>query len=629
MELLYIWIEDYKNIHRQGFNFSPKYRFEFTPTTNEQNEVTGGELTCKETDFPDNFFGKGISNVTAIVGENGSGKSTLLEFIKKIFFNSVFEKSDKIITIFKSNLENEKYKIYGYNTFLEKIDFKSIENNSEICRMEKKESDTLKSGFNIPFAKSDVIINSLNPPVIYFSNIFDGTDEKYLGDSPEEDRDISISSNFLLWKEGLAKYKSQEILRQLNFIQNAHKLNFSNNIKIPQYLTIYLDEENSFNSCINKFEQHKELVKILKNYNEILSKSIFFEETLIKVLLYNFIGGFKSSGDYWITKLITILNRHYNSMVIGDKEETLYSIAKEIATPDTNTSYLDLPVLFRENIVNGVFTQTKRFISRSSPLVIDINKYSEVIKELISKYITSINLVPYINFEWQELSSGEKNLLNLYARFYSIKDTKDKLNEIIILIDEGELGLHPQWQKEYLKNLIDVLPEIFEGKQIQIILTSHSPFLVSDLPKENIIFLAKGENGKCVVKDSLNEMKQTFGANIHTLLTDSFFLHDKGLMGKFAESKINDVIDWLNKGSNENIAKLAKEQEGTATQAEKELKLVEWFIKQIGEPIIRNQLQKMLDSRRLAKVETHDEQIAKLEATVQILQNEINKLKQQ
>ncbi len=27
MELLYLWIEDYKNIKQQGFNFSPLYDF--------------------------------------------------------------------------------------------------------------------------------------------------------------------------------------------------------------------------------------------------------------------------------------------------------------------------------------------------------------------------------------------------------------------------------------------------------------------------------------------------------------------------------------------------------------------------------------------------------------------------
>lgn len=75
MELLYIWIDSYKNIHRQGFNFSPKYRFDFVPTTFEKDEVLGGNLTCTENkDFPDNFFDKGISNVTAIVGEMGVGK---------------------------------------------------------------------------------------------------------------------------------------------------------------------------------------------------------------------------------------------------------------------------------------------------------------------------------------------------------------------------------------------------------------------------------------------------------------------------------------------------------------------------------------------------------------------------
>lgn len=31
MELVYLWIEDYKNIQKQGFNFSPNFHVEFTP----------------------------------------------------------------------------------------------------------------------------------------------------------------------------------------------------------------------------------------------------------------------------------------------------------------------------------------------------------------------------------------------------------------------------------------------------------------------------------------------------------------------------------------------------------------------------------------------------------------------
>jgi len=76
MELVYLWIEDYKNIKKQGFNFSPKFDFQYDGR--EKN------LTIKPQKyvniFPDNF------NVTVIVGENGSAKSALLEYMVKNFY---------------------------------------------------------------------------------------------------------------------------------------------------------------------------------------------------------------------------------------------------------------------------------------------------------------------------------------------------------------------------------------------------------------------------------------------------------------------------------------------------------------------------------------------------------------
>lgn len=72
MELVYLWVEKYKNIENQGFNFSPRF------TCNYEN----GTLTInKKEPEPINIFPSNI-NVTAIVGENGSGKSTILELLK-------------------------------------------------------------------------------------------------------------------------------------------------------------------------------------------------------------------------------------------------------------------------------------------------------------------------------------------------------------------------------------------------------------------------------------------------------------------------------------------------------------------------------------------------------------------
>lgn len=99
MELVYLWVEEYKNIHKQGFNFSPRFRCEYDEET-EKLEIIDKEETGEF--YPKNFFGDNI-NITAIVGENGSGKSSLVfDFImnRKGFF--IIKKDDELIV----NLKN-------------------------------------------------------------------------------------------------------------------------------------------------------------------------------------------------------------------------------------------------------------------------------------------------------------------------------------------------------------------------------------------------------------------------------------------------------------------------------------------------------------------------------------------
>ena len=162
---------------------------------------------------------------------------------------------------------------------------------------------------------------------------------------------------------------------------------------------------------------------------------------------------------------------------------------------------------------------------------------------------------------------------------------------INILLDEIDLGLHPQWQKKFLNLILNIFKNY--SIKLNIILTSHSTFILSDLPKENIIFLEKGKQVY-----PFEDGKQTFGANIHTLLSHGFFMKE-GLMGEFAKEKIQSIINYY-----EEIKELTKEENKKQRDKEKaiyekEYKTKFWQIQSIiGDDylkqIIKNHLIKMV-----------------------------------
>lgn len=86
---MYVWIEEYGLIENQGFNFSREYEFSYDTNTNKLSK------NPRNSPLPNDFFGKKITNITAIIGQNGSGKTTLLEFISN---QNILKHQEKKIT---------------------------------------------------------------------------------------------------------------------------------------------------------------------------------------------------------------------------------------------------------------------------------------------------------------------------------------------------------------------------------------------------------------------------------------------------------------------------------------------------------------------------------------------------
>ncbi|MDP2503693.1 AAA family ATPase [Vibrio splendidus] len=59
----------------------------------------------------------------------------------------------------------------------------------------------------------------------------------------------------------------------------------------------------------------------------------------------------------------------------------------------------------------------------------------------------------------------------------------------MILIDEVDLHLHPEWQRDFLPKLVDTFPKI------QFVVTTHSPFIIQSLSKGKLVDLDEEEPG--------------------------------------------------------------------------------------------------------------------------------------
>lgn len=153
---------------------------------------------------------------------------------------------------------------------------------------------------------------------------------------------------------------------------------------------------------------------------------------------------------------------------------------------------------------------------------------------------------------FESLSSGERQqLFTISSILYhldnlnSIKDDQNDKNRIFypsinIILEEIELYFHPEMQQHFINDLIDGIYAINleHLKSLNFILVTHSPYVLSDIPRTNI--LALKDKGHPASKDEL----KTFGANVHDMLRTSFFL-SHGAIGAFAQWEVRHIMACL------------------------------------------------------------------------------------
>jgi hypothetical protein len=186
------------------------------------------------------------------------------------------------------------------------------------------------------------------------------------------------------------------------------------------------------------------------------------------------------------------------------------------------------------------------------------------------------------------LSSGERQYLYTFSTFIyhtlnllSINsDKRVRFCRVNLVMDEVEICFHPEYQRRFISEMIGYIERLDLNKNMSfnILIATHSPFILSDILKGNILYLDDGKNTNIT-----DEFKNPFCANICDLLYQSFFLKE-GFIGEYSRQKLRSIFLLLNK------------PKSLSTKEIKEKKIEEqlrFYIEEVGDPFIIMQIKQL------------------------------------
>ncbi len=425
---------------------------------------------------------------SVIIGPNGTGKSFILRTIADILMSFNTFKTSGVRTI------NLPYNIH-LRYFLDD-NFYDIVSGFTLLNGTKKVKEYIFYKNSISTIKDKVFLNSdfdpykippqeLNFPQHVIANSILQTDRFLFRNSKPDDfyqylgaRSTSSTSS--------TKSSSRKTIKYL-FNATATSVEFKDNLK---ELLHFLDFEKSlkihYTTKINKLFFSGELTET--NFRR------YFEEWWREDFTYS-----KRSRDNPLWSI-----PHYNNIYKNNNEK----IAKTV-------NYLNY-------VAKNKLTHKARSASKIFSIDLFDNDMSledfDVIRQL--EQLDIINLDGIIinkndsNLSLNDVSSGEFNLIiSMIGIFSKIE------NSSLVLIDEPEISLHPNWQMQYVTFLKKVFAKY---SSCQFIITSHSHFLISDLEGESSSVTALNRNAETFLLETRLILKDTFGWSAEEILYSVF-----------------------------------------------------------------------------------------------------------
>lgn len=301
-----------------------------------------------------------------------------------------------------------------------------------------------------------------------------------------------------------------------------------------------------------KWEDAKEMLDLLPKLYEQLNKDIKNKGNQISYILermkdiISFICIKKIKGD--------LLLNHYEDLKRELKDKSPFN--KQIDQKSIDMLWEKIRTIPKQNncdvsgdwswneVLKAVLSYFRNLRpSSTKDAVLSFSEQNLLIKLFFEKIFWNVDLQYDESIKFSALSSGEKiialRLWNIYREIIRLQ--REKKKDFLILIDEPDLHLHLDWQRQYIQKLIDVFSTLPSDIKLHFVIATHSPFLISDLPTESIVALKKDDKWNTEVLEL--KKNSTFWANFVDLIRSGFFFKDQMLMWSFGEAIIKQIAE--------------------------------------------------------------------------------------
>ena len=553
-ELVYTYIEKMDiGIKNSEISFSEKHKFGIKDKT----------LFYKENKNR-RFFGEKISNFSLIVGKNGIGKSSLLDLIsfsnkninlrrgRNSYFN-IFHLRDNIFFIegspsLMNKISNMRsntgiFMTIGNNKFVTPDSQISIELQISLIR-----SSPIVDWFNRDSYRT---FNSHSSPIIRNVKHVESAENVFRFIVEAKNSNITKQKIFLkVNQKQLYSSNSPAILDELYGNDRITDIEDVLPEQLKRRLRLKVGENSiSFNSRIVQnyyFRKHKihffivqVLEKYLLNLIEFLEKNGEPRKRIFSIIKESNGEDFNRLRE---VDLFYLREDYISEQFLKDKIAFLENIVNDLRDWSERLKYFeekssrDTPFINRDDLKNLIsnFKNSEKYgYFHNNSYKIEVSSASLENKDINFNFIEllMVEFSDLFSVQFENLSDGEIVYFNTFSSiFMEIRKASKDGRDCVLVLDEPDLNLHPEWCRRFIDDCITLVNN-YSAVNVQFIIATHSPYMISDVPKENVFSLEEKE--KMIV---IKRAEKTFAANIIDILSDTFFLDYS--IGEFARKKI-------------------------------------------------------------------------------------------